>query len=698
MMAAIPARTKSLSSDRPRESPAATDDHLRDVLRSLRAPFATIFVFGFFISLLTLTVPLYLIQIYDKVLPGGNLDTLVTLTVIALIAVVALAALEAIRRGLLSKIGVRLDVQLGDHLLNSAIHRSVVKARPSTSILGDLATVRQFLATPTVLPLLDVPWTPLFVFGLWWLHPLLGMVGIVGCVIMVALAVLNERLARDSAGAASRESGALRGQAETWIRHADAVQAMGMQSDLRQRWKTRNALVLTRGHSADTLNARLASLSKFARLVLQVLIVCVAAWLITSRQLTAGVTIASMLLLRRAITPLEQSIRSWKSVIKSREAFQNIREYLDHATSLSADPAMPVPAGTLVAERIGFRHPGAERSVISRADLVVEPGSICAITGPNASGKSSLLRLLAGVVEPGSGRVTLGGYELSQWTAEQRGPYVGFQPQSVSLLAGTVAENIARFTDYGIDEVITAAERARVHDLIQRLPNGYETEVREDGRNLSGGQRQAIGLARALFRSPCLVVLDEPDANLDSASRSRLRKTLRQLRRDGLAVILTTHHDSVEEVADRHYRLENGKLSLVADAKRDSDEGSEEGAAAANDPSEQSVPSERAVLGDTRLVRQVAGLRAVGRVNAAGSRYTQVEAPEQTAGGSVVVDHPRVGLATVAATATDEAWPLPTQPSQEPVAVADSPAGPSPLSRLRARRARRSRLANRYAT
>lgn len=543
---------------------APVNPYLQSITRSFRSAIGTVFVFSFFVNLLGLAVPLYLLQIYDKVLPGRSIDTLMFLTGIALVAVLALGLLESVRRSILLKLGMRLDHQLSEHLLNSAIHRAIAKERASANIMRDLATLRSFLAGSSIFPILDVPWTPLFLFILYLLHPVLGLIGLVGALIMIGLAFLNEYITREPIQQSGLEARELMDDAQLTIRNADVIQAMGMQTTVLKNWQARNADALIANYRASRVNTRLASLSKMVRLFLQIGIICAAAWLIVNFQLSPGITIASVLLMRRAIGPLEESIRSWKSVIKARSAYTNISEYLDHASTLEQSSEMPIPGGTLEAHNAGFRRSGEDRSVFSRVQMSIEPGQICALTGATAAGKSTLLRVLAGVVAPTSGKITLGGYELGQWSAEQLGPHVGYLPQEVGLFAGSVRDNISRLSETPVEAVIEAAKLAGAHDMIQALPAGYDTDLSESGLNLSGGQRQRIGLARALFGSPCVVFLDEPDANLDAVGRSRLRKSLRELRRARTAVVVITHHKSLEKQADHVYHLEAGRVRKVS--------------------------------------------------------------------------------------------------------------------------------------
>lgn len=550
------------------QSHSPINPFLKQTVQSFRGLIASIFFFSFFINLLTLAVPLYLLQIYAKVLPSRSMDTLLFLTGIALVAVIALGVLESIRRTIMAKMGTRFDNQLSEHLLNSSIHRTIHKGRSSVNVMRELAGIRQFLCGPSIFPLLDMPWTPLFLFIMFLLHPLLGLVGLLGALIMVGIACFNEYATRIPSSLANKESAGLLEDARSYMNNADVIQAMGMHESILKNWRARNERSLAANYHAGLISTKMQSLSKMVRLFLQVGVLCLVVWLILQEQLSTGVTIVSILLLRRAIAPLEQSIQSWKSVLKAREAFQNISEYLDHAASLESAPDMPLPSGNLGAEGVSFRRSGEKRSVFSRVSMSVKPGTVCALVGPTGAGKSTMLRVLAGVVAPTSGKVTIGGYEMSQWSAVQRGPAVGFLPQDVCLFAGTVSENICRLTGSSIDTVIEAANLANAHELIQELPLGYDTQLEEGGLNLSGGQRQRIGLARAVYGKPVIVLLDEPDASLDEPGRSALRKTLRELRRKNIAVLMTTHRQSTERLADKVYKLDSGKVALVRESNK----------------------------------------------------------------------------------------------------------------------------------
>lgn len=537
--------------------------HLRHVIQSFRRTLKGIFVFSFVINLLMLSVPLYLVQIFDKVIPNHSIDTLYFLTGIVLIALTALGFLEAVRRRVLAKLGAWFENQLGEHLLSSAILRAIKKSRPSINVLHDLTRLRKFLAGSALLPILDMPWAPVYIIVLYLLHPLIGLLVLLGALLLVALAVVNQRITRNIVKNSDVDSREVLDSATSYVRNAEVIQAMGMQRTVLQRWSAQHTESLAQSHTTNEVTAKLASIAKFAKLLLQIGTICLAAWLILQGQLSAGSLIACVLLLRRAVSPLEQAIGSWENVLNAKSSFERINEYLDHAPTLEETRPMPEPHGALAVEQVRFRRSGESNSILSSISLHAKAGDIIAIIGETAAGKSTLAKILVGILVPNSGRVTLGGFDLKHWAAEDLGRHVGYLPQDVELFTGTIRENIARLQEGEINKVIEAAKLARAHELIQRMPNGYDTEVGENGNHLSGGQRQRIALARVLYGNPKLVVLDEPDANLDSEGRAALIVALRNLKERGAIVILVTHQPHAHLFVDRVCELRKGRLKTI---------------------------------------------------------------------------------------------------------------------------------------
>ncbi|MBN4073879.1 type I secretion system permease/ATPase [bacterium AH-315-E07] len=540
------------------------NQHLRTVIKSTRRSLTAVFFFSFVINMLMLAIPLYLLQIYDKVITSRSTDTLFFLTGVVLVVLVAYGFLDALRRGTLAKLGAWFEKQVGEHLLGSAITRSLRKSVVSVDILRDLARIRNFLSGSSLIPILDCPWTPVYILILFLLHPLIGWFALVGAVFLLTLAYVNERFTRQivaDSDDASRES---LDTASAYVKNADVINAMGMQPQILSRWAEKNDDALELSFNAGKRGAIFSSIAKVTRFLLQIGVIFLAAWLILLGQLTPGAMIASVLLLRQAISPMEQSIRSWKSVVKVRTAFANVSRYLDYAPTLREKLSMPTPSKRwrLSVEDVGYRHSSTSSSIFSRINLIVHPGEAVALVGPTAAGKTTLARILVGIAKPTSGRVTLGGYDFRHWASEDLGPYIGYLPQDVELFAGTIRENIARLQEGDINSVIEAATLANVNEVIQALPQGYETEIGDGGMYLSGGQRQRIGLARTVYGNPKIIVLDEPDASLDDEGKAALASAIQKLKARGAIIILVSHHASIRKVVDRVLELKDGRISI----------------------------------------------------------------------------------------------------------------------------------------
>ncbi len=476
--------------------------HLRHVIQSFRRTLKGIFVFSFVINLLMLSVPLYLVQIFDKVIPNHSIDTLYFLTGIVLIALTALGFLEAVRRRVLAKLGAWFENQLGEHLLSSAILRAIKKSRPSINVLHDLTRLRKFLAGSALLPILDMPWAPVYIIVLYLLHPLIGLLVLLGALLLVALAVVNQRITRDIVRNSDVDSREVLDSATSYVRNAEVIQAMGMQRTVLQRWSAQHTKSLAQSHTTNEVTAKLASLAKFAKLLLQIGTICLAAWLILQGQLSAGSLIACVLLLRRAVSPLEQAIGSWESVLNAKSSFERINEYLDHAPTLEETQPMPEPHGALAVEQVRFRRSGEKNSVLSSISLLAKAGDIIAIIGDTAAGKSTLAKILVGILAPNSGRVTLGGFDLKHWAAEDLGRHVGYLPQDVELFTGTIRENIARLQEGDIDKVIEAAKlrpEAEVKKAVAAYEAGFaKADILAPFRDTANGGDPAAG--ERLFR------------------------------------------------------------------------------------------------------------------------------------------------------------------------------------------------------
>lgn len=506
--------------------------------------------FSLFINLLMLTAPLYMLQVFDRVIAGRSTDTLLYLTLIAALALIALGALEAVRNGVMVVIGTWLDRRLGGAALEASVAAGVHR-NPSIQGLRDLAVFRGFLTGPSVFPILDAPWTPIFVAIIFLLHPMLGWLALAGAVILFALAAVNDFATRSIMQRANEASiGAMR-QAEAAARNADVVQSMGMMPALHGNWHKRNDEALALQGCAGRRGGAIAATSKSFRLFLQIGLLATGAWLVLGGEITPGAMIASSILMARALAPVEGAINSWRSVIAARDAYRRIALLLDAAPEQPASMPLPAPKGALRIEKLTYAHPGADNPALRNIELALEPGECLGLIGPTATGKTTLARLVVGNLRPLAGHVRLDGADVAAWAADDLGRHVGYLPQDVELFAGTVRENIARMGDGAPEAVIAAAQLAGVHEMILRLPHGYETEIGDAGSILSGGERQRVALARAVFGNPTLVVLDEPNASLDQDGDKALIRTMMALKERGATVVMVTHRPSILRAVDQ---------------------------------------------------------------------------------------------------------------------------------------------------
>ncbi len=543
---------------------------LRACLQLQRKTFIAVIVFSFVINLLMLTVPLYLLQIFNRVVPSQSIDTLLFLTGIVVVAIMTMTVLESTRRYIFVRLGSWLDARLGGLVLSGSINRSVTKCRKTSAQgLRDLATVRRLFAGAALFPILDAPWTPVFLAVLFMLHPLIGVISLVGAVALLILAFINEFSTRGLINEANDASTKAENYATSILRNSDAIEAMGMRTSVIGAWEQHHGAAVDLQTEASIRANRMASIAKFIRMMLQVIVIGVAGWLVLKNELSAGGLIASALLMRRAVAPMDRAISSWKVLVKARNAFDNISRRMDQAPELNTSATLPMPSGYLSVRHASFQYPGSGKPILRDVTLKAMPGEVIGLAGDTAAGKSTLARLLVGLAESGSGYVRLGGIDVASWDADDLGPSVGYLPQDTELFSGTVRQNIARMNDGDLDAVMEAAKLAGIHDMIMRFPDGYATEIGEDGAYLSGGQRQRVALARALYGNPNLVVLDEPDANLDREGRAALAQAIAELKRRQAIVVLISHQNAVLDTTDRLLILRDGKInkSLRQDVK-----------------------------------------------------------------------------------------------------------------------------------
>lgn len=542
------------------ELDAALIAHRPDFLRAAGLSLAS--------NLMMLAPAMYMLQVYDRVLTSRNSTTLVMLTVLLIVVLVVMGALESARASILQRVGIGLDQRLGARVFDAVLRRNL-RAPEGNAIqaLHDLTNLRQFLGGNGLVVLFDAPWAPVYIVVIALIHPLLGLFALVAAILIFGLALINERLTRQPLEEAQKNALRAATLASGQLRNAEVAEALGMVSALRARWSTLQDKVLALQALASERAGMVGGTTRFVRLASQSLILGIGAWLAIDDFITPGGMIAGSILLGRALAPVEQAIAQWKAWLSARSAHGRLHTLLGDYPAPPPAMSLPAPTGLVTVERVTAAPPGAETPVLKDLAFRINPGDAVGVIGPSAAGKSSLARLLVGLWTPTSGHVRLDSADVSAWGKSELGPHLGYLPQDVELFEGTAAQNIARFGPLDGEKVVIAARRAGVHEMLLRLPNGYDTPLGPGAVALSAGQRQRIGLARALYGEPRLVVLDEPNASLDDAGQMALAAALRELKQKGATVVLMTHRRSVLAAVDKLIVLRDG--GLVAYGPRD---------------------------------------------------------------------------------------------------------------------------------
>ena len=534
-----------------------------------RPLFAFAALFSLAINALLLVPPLYMLQVFDRVLTSRSEETLAYLTLAGVAALVFMALLDVVRTRLLALAGAALDRRVGPEVLDAVLAQTArLPGSAQVNGLRDVSTLRAFLGGAGLMALFDAPWLPLFLLIIFLFHPILGCVALGGALAMVALAAINERLTRKPAEASQAEARRAGRFIDGALRNAEVVAALGMLPAVTRRWQQANDAALLQQLQATRVGAFFSALTKFARQFIQIAMLAIGAYLVVDQHLTPGVMIAATILLGRALAPVETLVAGWRTLVEARGAWRRLDTLVKQNPHVEAPTDLPAPAGRLDLERVVFGMKGAERPIVRGVSFAIAAGEALGIIGPSASGKSTLARLVVGVWQPVSGVVRLDGADVAAWPREKLGPHIGYLPQDVELFAGTVAANIARLGEPDPAEVIRAAQRAQVHELILRLPKGYDTEVGEGGQTLSPGQRQRIALARALYGNPRLVVLDEPNSNLDHDGDQALLRALRGLKDEGVTVVIIAHRPAILAGVDKLLVLREGAVDAFGPANQ----------------------------------------------------------------------------------------------------------------------------------
>lgn len=515
-----------------------------------------------FVNVLQLTFSIYMLQVYDKVLTSYNLSTLAVITIAAVIALVVLALLEWIRSRLLVRAGIEFDRMLSLPVLNENLKNATVPAGGASAKQGNLRDVqmlRNFLGGNAVFAFFDVPWMPIYFALIFILHPDLGLVAVFGGVMVFVLGFLTERFTRKRLESATMLNAHASNFLGATMRNASIVRSMGMINNVAGRWSKMNDIVIELQTRASRSAGLLHSVSKSLRVGLQVLIYAVGAYLAVTHESTAGVMIAASIVMGRALAPIDQAMATYKQSLEASGAYRRLKKMLD---SPKAPPSMnlPDPVGELSTENLVFAANG--RHIIKGMSFRLPAGQSLAIIGPSAAGKSTLCKLLLGIWAPTGGKVRIDRADIATWDSEKLGPFIGYLPQDVELFAGSIAENIARLGAVDSEKVILAAKLAGVHNMILSLPKGYDTQIGDQGAVLSGGQRQRIGLARALYGNPRVVVLDEPNSNLDEEGEACLLQAVLNLKQLKATVVLVTHKPNILSIVDNIMLVRDGQIAM----------------------------------------------------------------------------------------------------------------------------------------
>ena len=533
------------------------------ILLEFKSAFKSVGVFSAIINLLMLVPALYMLQVYDRVLASGNETTLLMLTLMVLAAYLCMSALELVRSYVLVRVGAQLDMRMNKRIYTAAFEQNLKKAGSNAGqALQDLTNIRQFLTGNGVFAFFDVPWFPIYIAVIFMFDTTLGVFALCGSVVLIILAFVNESVSKKPLAEANAMAIASSNLATNNLRNAEVIEAMGMLPNLMARWFKLHGRFLQLQAEASQKAGVVSALTKFVRISMQSLILGLGALIVLKGEITAGGMIVASILMGRATAPVEQLIGVWKQWSSTRSAYQRLNTLLDANPPRQAGMPLQKPLGQVSVEAVTAAPPGSPVAVLKNLSFAIVPGDVLGVIGPSGSGKSTLARLLVGVWPAAVGKVRLDGADVYHWNKDELGPSIGYLPQDVELFGGSVSYNIARFGEIDSEKVILAAKRAGVHDMILHFPQGYDTLLGDGGAGLSGGQKQRIGLARAMYDDPSLIVLDEPNSNLDDVGEQALVAALNDLRGRGKTIVLITHRTSALGTTNKLLLLRDGVAQL----------------------------------------------------------------------------------------------------------------------------------------
>ncbi|MBD8496246.1 type I secretion system permease/ATPase [Pseudomonas syringae] len=540
------------------------ENNLQAALKVCKSSFLSVGFFSLFVNALMLVPTFYMIQISGRVVPTASTPTLIMLTLILTVLMITLGSLEWVRSRIMVRISNRLDVLLSRDVYRASFKKALNTGGMDASAqsLNDLTSLRQFLTGNGLFAFFDAPWLPIYTAVMFLFHPWFGWMTVACAIVLVILAVLNQRYTGKALSEANKQSVTANLQTTKTLRNAEVIESMGMLGTLMARWAKHQRRVLVLQSDASDKGGVISSISRTFRMWAQSMMLAMGAYLVIIHEVNPGLLMAGSLLLGRALAPIDQMIGSWKGFVAARVQYARLNETMEQLKDEPERMALPNPEGHIQVENLVVSPPGAKSAVIRNISFVAPAGNIVGIVGPSGAGKSTLARALLGIWAPKNGVVRLDGADISSWDKERLGPHLGYLPQDIELFEGTISDNIARFGKVDPEKVVLAARMAGVHELILQQPDGYDTVIGSDGINLSGGQRQRVGLARALYGSPRLIVLDEPNSNLDEVGERALSVALQKVKETGATVFIISHRPSILSRLDRVMVLSDGTISM----------------------------------------------------------------------------------------------------------------------------------------
>lgn len=542
----------------------ASENSLKAALKACKGSFISVGFFSLFVNALMLVPSFYMLQVYGRVVTSGSITTLVMLTLIMTVLMVTMGALELVRSRIMVRLSTKLDVLLSRDVYRASFKRALDSGGMDASAqpLNDLTGLRQFLTGNGLFAFFDAPWLPVYIGVMFLFHPWFGWVAIASAIVLLCLAVVNERLTGKTIAEANKQNIAASLYTTKNLRNAEVIESMGMLHTLMGRWGQRQRQVLQLQSEASDHGGLVSNISKTFRMLVQSLILGLGAYLAVKQEITPGLMIAGSILLGRALAPIDLMIGSWKGFISARSQYGRLNGILDMQQAEPKRMSLPPPEGHVLVENLVVSAPGSKTPILKNIGFAVPAGTVVGIIGPSASGKSTLARALLGVWAPQHGVVRLDGADINNWDKQELGPYVGYLPQDIELFEGSISENIARFGEIDSDKVIAAAKTAGVHEMILQLPSGYDTIIGSEGVNLSGGQRQRVGLARAIYGAPRLIILDEPNSNLDEVGERALAQAILDIKATGATIFIITHRTSILSQLDRLLVMSAGTIAM----------------------------------------------------------------------------------------------------------------------------------------